>query len=162
MRKSILFLFLILVSYTGFSQGLFGPLPLFPSAKEKDQMRLKAEAPITHYWKWRLDAVFTLMEVNRNKITKEWLTTEFSAVGLAIGYDNFVPKSAIDPTPVNNYGFAIGFAPGRNIQNPDLALLKIITEIHVWQYFKGGLTITPNPPQNIGVIGYYVGAGITF
>jgi len=113
-------------------------------------------------WAWRFDATMAIAEVTRNLITKEWVTTGFSAVGPAIGVQKLIPRSITDPTPVNVFGASLGLALGKNILEPNVAELKTILALNIWEYLKLGGTFTANPPPDVGKLGFFVGGGITF
>jgi len=162
MKKLIVILFIACFTLAGFSQGLFKTVPLFPTQKENAYKVLLGEEPITHKILVRLDATIVFAEVNQNKITKAWSPTPFSAIGPAIGFHSYVPKSVIDPTPVENYGASLGLALGKTIYNPQLAEAKVVLAINVWEYFKFGGTYTFNPPTDIAKLGFFFGGGITF
>lgn len=170
MKKIIVILFLACVTLTGFSQGLFKPVALFSTKVESKYIETPCpsfyykvgEAPVTQKWVWRFDATIALVELNYNKDTKQFISTAFSAVGPAIGYQHFVPTSATDPTPFNNYGASFAFLLGENIYNPDLAKIKLALVANVMQYFKFGLTYTPKPVVNLNPLGFFFGGGVTF
>ena len=162
MKKIIVLLLFVSIVFTVNSQGLFKPVSLFPSSAENAKLLKAGEAPITNKWAWRFDATQVFAEVNRNTLTKESFTTAFSAIGPAIGYQHFVPTSALDPTPLNNYGVSLGIAVGESIFNPELTKLKLTLAGNLWEYFKFGLTYTPKPLQDIHPIGYFFGGGVTF
>lgn len=158
MKKLFVMFFLVSISLAMASQSPFKPVSSFP---DKKLLKL-GETPVTHKWLWRFDATMVIAEVNRNIVTKEWIQTSFSAVGPSIGYQKFVPKSDIDPTPVNVYGIAAGVALGASIYDPQLAQAKVILAGNLWEYFKFGLTYSINPPTDIAKVGFFAGGGITF
>jgi len=170
MKKLITLLLFVALTVTGFSQGLFKPVALFATKAENKYIELPypslyykvGEIPITQKWVWRFDATLAIVELNYNKDTKQFVSTAFSAVGPAIGYQHFVPTSATDPTPFNNYGVSAAFLLGENIYNPELAKIKLALVANVMQYFKFGLTYTPKPIVNLSPLGFFFGGGITF
>jgi hypothetical protein len=162
MKKLIILVLLASLTFAGFSQGLLKPVALFPTKAENNYRVSLGEAPITHKIVVRLDATIVVAEVNYNKVTKAYLPTAFSAIGPAIGFQSYIPTSATDPTPINNYGASLGLALGKTIYNPNLAEAKAVLAINIWQYFKFGGTYTFNPPTDIAKLGFFFGGGITF
>jgi hypothetical protein len=162
MKKLIVMFFLASIVLVVNAQNLFKPVTLFPTQSEKVKLVKVGELVPTHKLLWRFDATMIIAEVNRNKVTKEWASTSFSAVGPAIGIQNYIPKSEIDPTPINNYGASIGLAIGKTIYDPQFAEAKIVLAVNIWQYFKFGSTYTFNPPTDIAKLGFFFGGGITF
>lgn len=170
MKKLIVLLIFACFTFTGFSQGLFKPVAPFATKAENKYIELPypslyykvGEIPITHKIVVRLDATIVIAEVNYNKVDKIWSPTPFSAIGPAIGFQSYIPTSAIDPTPVNNYGASLGLALGKSVYDPQLAEAKAVLAINIWQYFKFGGTYTFNPPTDIAKLGFFFGGGITF
>lgn len=162
MKKLIVILILSCFTFTGFSQGLFKPVTLFSTQVENDRKVRLGEIPVTQKWVWRFDASIAIVELNYNKDTKQFISTAFSAVGPAIGYQHFVPTSAVDPTPFNNYGISAAFLLGENIYNPELAKIKLALVANVMQYFRFGVTYTPKPLFYLSPVGFFFGGGITF
>ena len=105
-------------------------------------------------WEWKFDGTVNLAEVDYNKDTKTLVTNAVFGVGPAIGYQHYVPTSASDPTPFNNYGFGAGVLLGEKF--------KFVLQVNVMQYFKFGVTVTPHSDAGIIPVGGFVGAGITF
>jgi hypothetical protein len=103
-----------------------------------------------------------VVEVNRIKVTKEWSSSSFSAIGPAIGYQKFIPKSDLDPTPVNVYGVSLGVALGSTVYNPQLAEAKALLAVNLWEYFRFGITYSVNPVPDMAKVGVFFGGGITF
>ena len=156
-KLMIMFLFASIMLAT-YAQSPFKPVSLFPDSK-----LLKAgEEAIGNKWAWRFDATILISEITRNTVTKEWASTSFSAIGPAIGLQNYVPKSDVDPTPVNVYGISLGVALGQTVYDPQLAQAKVVLAVNLWEYFKFGRTYTLNPPQDIAKLGLFFGGGITF
>lgn len=170
MKKLIVLILFASLTLAGFSQGLFKPVDLFATKAENKYIELPypslyykvGEIPITHKIVVRLDATIVVAEVNYNKVTKSWSPTPLSAIGPAIGFQSYIPTSATDPTPVNNYGASLGLALGKTVYDPQLAEAKIVLAINIWQYFKFGGTYTFNPPTDIAALGVWFGGGITF
>lgn len=162
MKKLIISLLFIVTTTIGFSQGLFHPVPNFPDAQQKRDLMAKGIVPIDHEWVWRFDASIAFTELNYNKSTKELVSTAFSAVGPAVGYQHFVARSNTDPTPFNNYGFSAAVLLGTSIYEPDLAQVKFAIQANIMQYLKFGVTINPKPAENMSVFGMFFGGGITF
>jgi hypothetical protein len=154
MKKLITSLIFITVSVIGFSQGVFKPVSLFPTVNESRIMLANGETPITSKWETRFDATFQFAEVNYNKVLKYFETNMVIGIGPAIGFQHYVPKSSIDPTPFNNYGFSGGTIFGEKF--------KFVLQANAMELFKAGVTITPNPMENLSIIGFFIGAGITF
>jgi hypothetical protein len=128
----------------------------------KDKALNLKEGTTTQTWQWRFDASIALAEMNYNKVTKKLTTTTLSAVGPAIGYQHYVPTSATDPTPFNNYGFGVAVLVGTSIYEPDISSVKIALQANIMQFLKFGATITPKPLQDISPFGFFFGTGITF
>lgn len=151
----------VLLSGIGLSantQGLFKPVPLFPTTQTVDRTtHLNVQAISTSQsWFWRFDGAIDLAEINYNTVLKTLVPSgvETIGVGPCIGYQHFVPTSATDPTPINNYGFAGGVLFGDRF--------KFILQANIWQYLKFGVTVTPHPAVNIFPVAAFVGTGITF
>lgn len=162
MKKLIVLFLFVSLAFAGKSQGLLKTVVPFPTQKENNRRVSLGEVPITHKIVFRLDATMAVKEVNINKVTKESIITDVSFIGPAVGFQSYVPTSATDGTPVNNYGASLGLALGRTVYQPNLAELKTVLAINIWQYFKFGGTYTLNPPTDIRHLGYFVGGGITF
>ena len=162
MKKLIVLFLLVSLTFAGKSQGLFKPVPLFTTQVENNHKVSLGEVPVTQKWVWRFDASIAIVELNYNKDTKQFISNSFSAVGPAIGYQHFVPTSAVDPTPFNNYGASFAFLLGENIYNPELAKIKLALVANIMQYFKLGVTYTPKPVVNLSPFGFFFGGGITF
>ena len=170
MKKLIVLILLASFTLAGFSQGLFKQVAPFATKAENKYIELPypslyykvGEIPITQKLEWRFDATQAFADINRNTVTKELITTAVSFIGPAIGYQHFVPKSVLDPTPVNNYGISAGIALGETIYNPELTKLKFTLAANIWQYFKFGGTYTPNPLPDLSKFGFFFGGGITF
>jgi hypothetical protein len=149
--KKLIFLLLLLIPLAGFSQGLFKPIAPFPFSTEN----IKLTTPVIKYkWQWRIDGTIQLSEVVYNKVLKELQTNPVFGIGPAIGIDHFVPKSDLDPTAFNNYGFSAAVLLGDK--------MKFALQANIMQYFKFGITITPNPAKDISRFGLFLGGGITF
>lgn len=162
MKKLITFFLFASLTLAVSAQGLFKPVSLFPTQAENRYRVSIGDIPVTQKWVWRFDATITIVELNYNKDSKQFISTAFSAVGPAIGYQHFVPTSAVDPTPFNNFGVSAAFLLGENIYNPELAKIKLALVANVMQYFKFGLTYTPKPVFYLSPLGFFFGGGITF
>lgn len=162
MKKLIIMFFLASVMLVMNAQGLFKPVASFPTVNGKTSFVKAGVASANNKIIVRLGATILIEEVTRNKVTKEWSATSFSAVGLAIGAHNYIPTSETDPTPKVNYGASLGFALGKTIYDPNLAEAKAVLAINIWEYFKFGGTYTFNPPTDIAKLGFFFGGGITF
>lgn len=158
-RKFLLLLIGMTLAITVSAQDIFKPLP--KNFLKDNAKALKADGAYSA-WAWRFDASVALAELNYNKETKQLVSSAVSAVGPAIGYQHFVPTSATDPTPFNNYGISAALLFGTNIYEPDLAKFKVAVVANVMQYLKFGVTITPKPGENYSPIGLFFGGGITF
>jgi hypothetical protein len=162
MKKIFVFLIFACFALVLTAQNPFKPVSLFPTQEETDNLISLGLEPITGKWALRFDATQVFAEVNRNAVTKELVTTAFSGIGPAIGYQHFIPTSATDPTPKNNYGVSAGLTLGDNIFNPDLNKIKVVLAANVWQYFKFGIAYTPKPLPDLSKMGFFFGGGITF
>ena len=162
MKKLITLILFASLTFALNAQGLLKTVPLFPTKVENEKRVSLGEVPITHKILFRLDATMAVKEVNINKVTKESIVTDVSFIGPAVGFQSYIPTSATDGTPVNNYGASLGIALGRTIYQPNLAEFKTVLAINIWQYFRFGGTYTLNPPTDIRHLGYFVGGGITF
>lgn len=162
MKRLILSLIFVAIVAMGFSQGLLHKVDPFPTIKEKGDMLSKGIIPATSKTVWRFDASIVIVELNYDKTAKKFLANSFSAVGPAIGIQNYVPTSVTDPTPFNNWGISGAFLLGPSIYNPDLAAAKVAIVANIMQYFKFGTTYTFNMPDNISHFGVFFGGGITF
>jgi hypothetical protein len=162
MKKLIIIFLLVSLTFVVSAQGLFKPVSLFPTKEENNYRVSLGDLPITHKFAVRFDASIVIAEINYNKITKAFVPTSFSAIGPAIGIQSYVPTSATDPTPLNNYGASFGLALGKTIYDPQFAEMKAVLAVNIWQYFKFGGTYTFNPPTDIAKLGFFIGGGITF
>ncbi len=155
MKKFIASLIFVVLTITGFSQGLFSHVTSFPVNERKDIYGNVTRAVIATYkWEWRLDGTIELFKQVYHKDTKQWIPEYFTGIGPAIGIQRFVPKSPTDPTPINTYGASLGVAGGKTFD--------VVLQINVWEVLKGGITYTTNVPSNISPWGYFIGTGITF
>jgi hypothetical protein len=162
MKKLIISLFLIVLGTVGFSQGLLNHVN--SSIFAVDQKALPAgkmllalpngTSILAGAWEWNFDGTVQLSEINYDKVAKNLVTNAVFGVGPCVGYQHYIPTSATDPTPFNNYGFGAGALLGEKF--------KFIVQANILQYFKFGVTITPHPLPNLGVVGVFAGAGITF
>jgi hypothetical protein len=160
MKKLIILLLLVGITLTGFSQGLFKPVTM--TSGKVNNNNLSAIVPVTQKWAWRIDASVALVEINYNKDTKQFVSNSFSAVGPAIGYQHYVVKAGEYPSPFNNYGFSAAALLGKSIYDPNLAEFKVALVVNIMEYFKLGVTYTPNPATYISPVGFFFGGGITF
>ena len=159
--KFLLFLFtgMILIGVSLNAQDIFKPMPKSLFA---EQAKAKGVEGAYSAWAWRFDASVAIAELNYNKETKQLVSNALSAVGPAIGIQHYVPTSATDPTPFNNYGVSAALLFGTNIYEPDLAKFKVAVVANIMQYLKFGVTITPKPGENYSPIGLFFGGGVTF
>lgn len=162
MKKLIVSLLFVIIPIIVFPQGLFRKVESFPTVKEKGDMISKGIIPASSKLVWRFDASIAIVELNYDKEAKKFLSNTFSAVGPAIGVQNYVPTSVTDPTPFNNWGLSAAFLLGQSIYEPDLAATKVALVANIMQYFKFGGTYTFNTPDNISHFGVFFGGGITF
>jgi hypothetical protein len=162
MKKLGIFLVFILLASGLQAQGVLRPVPRFPDSSEKRDMTEKGIIPATSKKVWRFDASIAIVELSYDKDTKKVLANSFSAVGPAFGLQNYVPTSATDPTPFNNWGVSGAFLLGKSIYEPDLAAAKVAIVVNIMQYFKFGTTYTFNTPTNVSHFGVFFGGGITF
>jgi len=170
MKKILILVAMLTITLTSYSQESLRSFHPFRTVEpfpviDQGQGRSMVYSDVTEKpfkWAWRFDATMAVQEVTRNTITKEWTTTTFSAIGPAIGVQKLIPRSKTDPTPVNVFGASLGLALGRNILEPNVAELKGILALSIWEYLKLGGTYTANPPPDIGKLGFFVGGGITF
>jgi hypothetical protein len=160
-NKTMMTILIISLSCIGLganAQGLLKPVPLFPVKQTVDKVtNLNVQVVSTSgAWYWELDGAVDLAEINYNTLLKELVPSGVHTIGIGpcIGYQHYVPTSTMDPTPKNNYGFAGGVLLGNRF--------KIVLQANIWQYLKGGITITPNPAANIFPVGFFIGTGITF
>ena len=151
MRKLIIILIMAFFAITVRSQGLFHPVTtqVFNTTVNSVKAIVDQSA-----WQWRFDATYVISQQLYNKDTKTLEASFKGGVGPAISYQHYVPKSATDPTPVNNYGVGLGFLVGDKF--------TIALQGNLWQYLKGGVTYTTGLTSNYFPIGFFVGTGITF
>ena len=151
MKKLILITMLAFFAIAVNAQGLFRPVTDQVFNTTTNSIKAIGDQSA---WAWRFDATFAISQQLYNKDTKELEASFKGGVGPFIGYQHFVPKSAIDPTPVNNYGVGLGFLVGDKF--------TIALQGNLWQYLKGGITYTTGLPDNYFPLGFFVGTGITF
>jgi len=101
MKKIITLFFLVsltLASYSQTKQGFFSPVNknLFEQVKHD-----KAVTP--GLWLLRPAIAISAVQLNWNKLTKQFDASAFNSAGLGIGYQHFVELA--DGTPFNNFGF---------------------------------------------------------
>ena len=100
------------IGLNGNAQGLLKSVPMFPVKQTADRLTgLNYKSTETSgAWFWEFDGAIDLAEVNYNTELKVLVPSSARTVGVGpcIGYQHFIPKSATDGTPVNNYGFAGG------------------------------------------------------
>jgi hypothetical protein len=156
MKKLFLFIALFGLGISLSAQSLFKPVPtdLFAQAKHTLQA-----APVNSVWLWRFDATVSINEAIWDFANKQIISNTFSAVGPGIGIKHFIPKSATDPTPFENYGFSAAVLLGTNIYQPDFTKIKVALEADLFQYIKGGLTFTAGTKNWLGA---FIGTGISF
>jgi hypothetical protein len=155
MKKIVILLALICVTFSAFSQNIFRPVPAdILKTRNKAAMLIGETGTADNTWIWRVDATFAFSESYKNKETNQMNTQVVLGVGPAIGYQHLVAKSATDPTLVNNYGVSFGPLFGESV--------KLVLAGNLFQYFKFGATYTLNVPSTRGPWGFFVGGGITF
>jgi hypothetical protein len=152
MKKLLMIFALAIITIAVNAQGLFKPVQ--PFAVKVNNFMMVTEPVKLFKWQMRFDATVSFAEVNYNKAKKVWQTNQVFGIGPAFGIQHYVPKSDTDPTPFNNYGFSGAVLLGEK--------LKFAIQADLMQYFKLGVTITPNPQTDIHSIGFFFGGGITF
>jgi len=153
--KKLIFLLLLLIPGTIYSQGLFRPVSddMFSQPMTYTFMAPMAEVPvIKSAWKARIDGTIQLSEVLYNKALKQLESNTVLGIGPAIGMQHYVPDA--EGKPFNNYGFGAGVLLGEQ--------MKFVLQANLMQYFKFGLTVTPKPRTDIFPVGLFFGGGITF
>jgi hypothetical protein len=154
MRKLLVITFLLALAFHVSGQSIFKPVPqMFQNTADKTIL-----SP-DHKLLWRIDATIVLYEIGKNPETGFMEGRTFSGVGPAIGIQNYIPTSAIDPTPYNNWGASLGVLVGPDLYNPDVAKMKVALIGNLFQYFRFGVDYTFNAKYKIG---YIIGGGITF
>ena len=158
MKKLFLVLSLLMLAVFCQAQSIWKPVPvdLFKAINGN----LKAgTAPVTGTWIWRFEANVNLAGYQWDKATKSLVPMSCVGVGPGVGYKHYIPTSATDPTPYENYGFGAAVLFGADINNPDLSKLMIAVEADLFQYLKFGISIAPNATDHFGI---FLGTGITF
>jgi hypothetical protein len=111
-------------------------------------------------WQVRLDATICPQTAfNWDASLKQFVPTNLSSIGPGIGFKHYVPTSATDLTPFENYGFSAAIMFGANIYKPDLSKISFAQEADLLQYIKFGVTETLNTKNWFG---FFIGSGITF
>lgn len=156
MKKLIMLLFLVAITVTGFSQGVFRPIPANLFNVQDKAFNLKA-GTTTHVVLWRFDATVVATEFifEGNQVTSKTL----SAVGPGFGAKWYVPKSDVDPTPYNVFGISGAVLLGTDIYQPDLAAIKIAVLANAFQFFTAGVAYTPSATSKFSLL---LGGQITF
>jgi hypothetical protein len=149
MKRLILLLIIAAFAVSVSSQGLFKPVPMFPTSKDASGLERINLADFK--WAMRFDATIQLNENLYNKELNQLESQMAGGVGFAIGIQHYVPKPTGEP--INNFGFSLGLLQQDR--------LKIIGQVNIWQYIKFGPTFTPNQPEPYGKWGFFIGTGIT-
>ena len=147
-----------LLALNSAAQGLFRPVDksIFTLTADKG---LKATATPS-VWIWRIDATICPQTAfNWDATLKQFVPTSLSSIGPGIGFKHYVPTSATDATPFENFGFSGAVMLGANIYHPDLSKIELAQEVDVLQYIKFGVTETLNTKNWFG---FFLGSGITF
>lgn len=99
MKKLITLLFFVVLTITGFSQSFFRPV--------NQEMFKKADGTkvltVTQKWELRPAIAISAVQLNWNKLTKQFDASAFNSAGLGIGYQHFVELASGEP--FNNFGF---------------------------------------------------------
>jgi hypothetical protein len=161
MKKLVISLFFVVLGITGFSQGLLRHVnsSIFTVDQKalplgKTLMLSNGTSILSGAWEWNFDGDIQLSEINYDKVAKNLVTNLVAGIGPCVGYQHYIPKSVTDPTPFNNYGFGAGVLLGEKF--------KFVLQANLLQYFKFGVTVTPHPLPNLGIVGVFAGVGITF
>lgn len=157
MKKLIVLLFLVAITITSFSQGVFRPVSANLFNMQDKALNLKA-GTTTHVVLWRFNATIVATEFifeSSHQVTSKTL----SAVGPGFGAKWYVPKSDVDPTPYNVFGISGAILLGTDIYQPDLASMKIAVLANAFQFFTAGVAYTPNATSKLSLL---LGGQITF
>jgi len=150
MKKLFISLLFVTLTVTGFSQGLFRPVPADLFKAHDKAFNLKA-GTTTHVTLWKFDATVVAAEFvfeGKNQITSKTL----SAVGPGFGIQWYVPRSDVDPTPYNVAGISAAILLGTDIYAPDLAAVKIAVLANAFQFFTAGVAYTPNATSKFSLL----------
>jgi hypothetical protein len=168
MKKSIILIFLLVVSTTMFSQGLLHKVTssiflIDQKALPVGKMLLvlpNGTSILSGSWQVRLDATICPQTAyNWDATLKRFVPTSLNAIGPGIGFKHYIPTSTTDLTPFENYGFSAAVMFGANIYQPDLSKIMFAQEADLLQYIKFGVTETLNTKNWFG---FFIGSGITF
>lgn len=99
MKKLIILSFLACLTLAGTSQGFFKPVNRNMFVNSKTGLRT---LEITQKWEIRPAITITAVQLNWNKLTKQFDASAFNQAGLGIGYQHFIELP--DGSPFNNYG----------------------------------------------------------
>lgn len=99
MKKLIIISFLACLTLAGMSQGFFRPVNRNMFANTKTGLRT---LEITQKWEIRPAITITAVQLNWNKLTKQFDASAFNQAGLGAGFTHFVELP--DGTPFANYG----------------------------------------------------------
>jgi hypothetical protein len=99
MKKVIILLFFAALTLAGTSQGFFRPVDKNMFVNSKTGLRT---LEITQKWEFRPAITITAIQLNWNKLTKQFDASAFNQAGLGAGFTHFVELP--DGTPFANYG----------------------------------------------------------
>lgn len=133
MKKLITLLFFVVLTITGFSQGFFKPVD---SGMFKNADGVKTLA-VTQKWEFRPAIAITAVQLNWNKLTKQFDASAFNQAGVGVGYHHFVELA--DGTPFNNFGFnGILLLGADDILNPTTPTIAFAVTGNFLQYVQLG------------------------
>lgn len=123
MRKLIVLLFLVVLSATGIAQdrsvAFFAPVPDNLFKTDTRGVRVIENASV---WLIRPAISITAVQLNWNKVTKQFDASALNSAGLGIGYQHFIE---IDGLPFNNYGINALLLLGANVTQTEPATVSI-------------------------------------
>jgi hypothetical protein len=99
MKKLVLILLLLIP--IGLSAQFLKPVPHDLFTVEPTTDRTFRGSSI---WLLRPAITVTAIQWNWDKELKQFEASAFQSAGLGVGWQHFIPTSATDPTPFNNYG----------------------------------------------------------
>lgn len=135
MKKLIIIIFLASLTLTGMSQGFFRPVDKNMFTHGKTGLKTLA---VTQKWEFRPAISITAVQLNWNKLTKQFDAAALNSAGLGIGYQHFVELP--NGSPYNNYGLNAILLIGADVEQAEPATISFAVTGSFLQYVNiGGL-----------------------
>lgn len=152
-RLIVLIALIAFFAVSGASQSLFKPVPKDLLAKEVNGVKTLTNASA---WLWRFSAAVTATELTWDKSSKKFVSAPLSSVGPAIGYRHYVEANGV---PYNDFGVNAALLLGTDINNVELASMKLAILLNAFQFVNVGACYTFNNTNHFGIL---LGASVNF